>query len=90
MNSKFASHSLHIGAHTEQVQFSTPLAVRMSRIGWIEGNKEMATLYFDWTMRTSGASILFFCAQYSPVLPAGTLLYAVSIDSDAETFETTL
>jgi hypothetical protein len=57
---KFTSHSLRIGAHTEQVLLGYPLAVRLARFGWAPGSEEMASLYFDRTLKTSSASHWFF------------------------------
>ena len=84
---KYTSHSIRIGAHTEQVLLGIPLPVRMSRFGWGKSSEEMATLYFDRTIRTSGASVWFFGAQYLPsadAIPSGSSVpRAVSIGSSA-------
>lgn len=80
---QYTSHSLRIGAHTEQVLLAIPLAVRMSRFGWGKSSEEMATLYFDRTIRTSGASVWFFGAQYLPTSTVEEMQQAVSIGSRA-------
>lgn len=78
---KFTSHSLRIGAHTEQVLLGIPLPVRMARFGWGKNSEEMATLYFDRTIRTSGASVWFFGAQYMSDAAVSSLPATVSIGS---------
>lgn len=80
---KYTSHSLRIGAHTEQVLLAIPLAVRMSRFGWGKSSEEMATLYFDRTIRTSGAPVWFFGAQYLPTSSVEAVPRVVSIGSRA-------
>lgn len=57
---KFTSHSLRIGSHTEQVLLGIPLEVRLARFGWSSTSQEMASLYFDRTLRTTAASYWFF------------------------------
>jgi hypothetical protein len=59
---KYTSHSLRIGAHTEQVLLGIPLPVRLARFGWAAGSDEMASLYFDRTLKTSAASHWYFGA----------------------------
>ena len=81
---KYTSHSLHIGSHTEQVLLAIPLAVRMSRFGWGKSSEEMATLYFDRTIRTSGTSVWFFGAQYLPVSTVEAMPRTVSIGTRAK------
>lgn len=76
---KFTSHSLRLGAHTEQVLLAIPLPVRMARFGWGKTSEDMATLYFDRTIRTTGASVWFFGAQYLPVTTVESLPSTVSI-----------
>jgi hypothetical protein len=66
---KFTSHSLRIGAHTEQVLLGYPLAVRLARFGWAPGSEEMASLYFDRTLKTSSASHWFFGLSKDPYTP---------------------
>lgn len=57
---KYTSHSLRIGAHTEQVLLGIPLEVRLSRFGWGPRSEEMAALYFDRTIRVTAASFWLF------------------------------
>jgi site-specific recombinase XerD len=59
---KYSSHSLRIGAHTEQVLLGWPLEVRLARFGWRCSSHEMASLYFDRTIRSTAASSWFFGA----------------------------
>ena len=47
----YSSHSLRIGAHTEQVLLGIPLEVRLARFGWGPNSQEMANLYFDRTIQ---------------------------------------
>lgn len=54
-----SSHSLRIGAHTEQVLLGVPLEVRKSRFGWAP-NSPMEAVYFDRSIRLSTASGWFF------------------------------
>lgn len=86
---KYTSHSLRIGAHTEQLLLAIPLPIRMSRFGWGKSSEEMATLYFDRTIRTSGASVWFFGAQYMPSTVVEELPRAVSIESRAGAHDST-
>lgn len=67
---KYTSHSLMIGAHTEQVLLGIPLEVRLSHIGWGPRGQEMAALYIDRTITTSPASVWLFGA--SPLPPASS------------------
>ena len=63
---KFPSHSIRIGSHTEQVLLGISLPVYMARFGWGNSSEEFCTLYFDRTIRTSGASVwVFRCAVRS-------------------------
>lgn len=57
---KYTSHSLRIGAHTEQVLLGIPLEVRLSRFGWGPRSEDMAALYFDRTIRVTAASFWIF------------------------------
>lgn len=50
---KFMSHSLLIGAHTEQVLVGIPLEARMSRFGWKHSSANMPSLYFNRTIYVS-------------------------------------
>jgi integrase len=59
--SLFTSHSLRIGAHTEQVLLGVPLEVRKARFGWAH-NSAMECIYFDRSIRLSTASTWFFGA----------------------------
>ena len=54
-----SSHSLRIGAHTEQVLLGVPLEVRKSRSGWAP-NSPMEAVYFNRSIRLSPASGWFF------------------------------
>ena len=60
---KFTSHSLRIGAHTEQLLVGLPLEVRLARFGWGPNNQEMAALYFDRTIQVTASSYWFFGLQ---------------------------
>lgn len=60
---KFTSHSLRIGAHTEQLLIGLPLEVRLARFGWGPNSQEMAALYFDRTIQVTAASFWFFGSQ---------------------------
>lgn len=71
-NGKFTSHSLRIGAHTEQVLLGIPLEARMARFGWKHNSASMAALYFDRTITVTAASYWFF-GQHS-VPPAAAEL----------------
>jgi hypothetical protein len=62
---KYTSHSLRVGAHTEQVLLGWPLEVRLARFGWKHSSQEMASLYFDRTIRSTAASAWFFGAPPS-------------------------
>lgn len=53
---KYTSHSLRIGAHTEQVLLGIKIEMRLARFGWGPRSDEIAALYFDRTMRVSAAS----------------------------------
>jgi hypothetical protein len=55
----YSSHSLRIGAHTEQVLLNIPLEVRKARFGW-GPNSPMEAVYFDRSIRLSAASSWFF------------------------------
>jgi hypothetical protein len=55
----YSSHSLRIGAHTEQVLLNIPLEVRKARFGW-GPNSPMEAVYFDRSIRMSAASSWFF------------------------------
>lgn len=66
---KFSSHSLRIGSHTEQVLLGFPLEVRLARFGWGPRSQDMATLYFDRTIRTSPASFWIF----GPAVPTSAV-----------------
>lgn len=71
--SKYTSHSLRIGAHTEQVLLGFPLEVRLARFGWGPRSSEMASTYFDRTIRLSAASFWVFGLPFhgaGPVSPA--------------------
>ena len=57
---KYSSHSLRIGAHTEQVLLGIPLEARKARFGWSPGNVEQPSTYFDRSLRTSAAAVWFF------------------------------
>lgn len=72
---KFSSHSLRIGAHTEQVLLGIPLEVRLARFGWAATSQEMAALYFDRTLRTTAASYRFFASagSASSVVPTPSI-----------------
>jgi hypothetical protein len=71
IHGKYTSHSLRIGSHTEQVLLNVPLPVRLARFGWAAASEEMASLYFDRTLKTSPSSHWIFGtdARRSPVLP---------------------
>ena len=67
---KYSSHSLRLGAHTEQVLLGIPHEVRLTRFGWGPKSGEMASLYFDRNIRTSASSLwLFGLAVSSAALP---------------------
>lgn len=68
---KYSSHSLRIGAHTEQVLLGIPLEVRLSRFGWGPRSGEMAATYFDRTIQISSASLWLFGP--SPPLSASSV-----------------
>lgn len=80
---KFTSHSLRIGAHTEQVLLSITLPVRMALFGWGKSSDDMANLFFDRTIRTTGASVWFFGAQYLRTSRFTSLPSTVSIGSSS-------
>lgn len=70
---KYTSHSLRIGAHTEQVLLGIPLEVRLARFGWGPRSAEMAATYFDRTVVSSAASFWLFGKPFGtehPVAPA--------------------
>lgn len=72
---KFTSHSLRIGAHTEQVLLGIPLEVRLSRFGWGPRSDEMASTYFDRTIRVTAASFWLFGpanASWGPAVPVSS------------------
>jgi len=71
---KYTSHSLRIGAHTEQVLLGISLEVRLARFGWGPRSQDMAALYFDRTIRLSPASFWLFGRPPAAVLPASTPL----------------
>lgn len=54
-----SSHSLRIGAHTEQVLLGIPLEVRKARFGW-SARSPMESVYLDRDLSTSPASSWFF------------------------------
>lgn len=66
---KYTSHSLRIGAHTEQVLLGIPMEVRMARFGWGPRSQEMAFTYFDRTIRLSSASFWLFGPPVTPSAP---------------------
>ena len=57
---KYTSHSMRIGAQTEQILVGVPLEVRIARFGWGPNNQEMAALYFDRSIQVSAASYWLF------------------------------
>lgn len=57
---KYTSHSLRIGAHTEQVLLGIPLEVRLARFGWSPKSNDMPSTYFDRTIKLSPASYWVF------------------------------
>lgn len=63
---KFTSHSLRIGAHTEQVLVGIPLEVRMARFGWENSSQSMPSLYFDRAISVLAASFWFFGCHNAP------------------------
>lgn len=65
-NAKYTSHSLRIGAHTEQVLIGIPYEARLARFGWKHTSGDMAALYFDRTIRTTTASYWFFGGLNGP------------------------
>lgn len=54
-----SSHSLRIGAHTEQVLLGVPLEVRKARFGWAP-KSPMEAVYFDRSIPMSPDSAWFF------------------------------
>jgi hypothetical protein len=58
-NTHYSSHSLRIGAHTEQVLLGVPVEVRKARFGWAPASP-MEAVYFDRSMCLSSASSWFF------------------------------
>lgn len=67
---KFTSHSLRIGAHTEQVLLGFPLEVRLARFGWAPSSgSEMAATYFDRSISLSPASFWVFGTPGAPRAP---------------------
>ena len=71
----FTSHSLRIGAHTEQVLLGIPLDVRLSRFGWGPRSGEMANTYFDRTIQTTAASYWGFGPTVQSALPASAAFW---------------
>ena len=74
---KFNSHSLRIGSHTEQVVLGIPMEVRLSRFDWGPRSDEMASLYFDRTVRVSSASFWVSCPGF-PRAPQNQAITAAS------------
>lgn len=87
---KYTSHSLRIGAHSEQVLLGTPLPIRMARFGWGKSSEDMANIYFDPTIRTTGASVWFFGAHYLPTATVERLPRTVSVETPSGAFAPTL
>jgi hypothetical protein len=52
----WTSHSLRIGAHTEQTLLGLPVEVRKARFGWGPDSDDMTSLYFDRQIVLSPAS----------------------------------
>jgi hypothetical protein len=65
----WTSHSLRIGAQTEQKQFWLPVEVRKARFGWGPDSDDMTSLYFDRQKILSPASCWIFGPEMSGVLP---------------------
>jgi hypothetical protein len=56
----WTSHSLRIGAHTEQTLLGLPVEVRKARFGWGPDSDDMTSLYFDRQIILSPASCWIF------------------------------
>lgn len=63
IHGNYTSHSLRIGAHTEQLLLVILLEVRLSLFSWVPRSQEMSALYFDRTIDTSPATFWFFGAS---------------------------
>lgn len=61
-NGKYTTHSIRIGARTEQVLLGLSLEVRF---GWGADSSSMAVLYFDRTVQLTATSCWFFGAKPS-------------------------
>lgn len=60
---KHTSHSLRIGAHTEQILVDIRLEVCLARFVWGPNSQDMSSLYFDRTIKPTAASYRFFGLQ---------------------------
>jgi hypothetical protein len=61
----WTSHSLQIGAHTEQTLLGLPVEVRKARFGWGPDSDDMTSLYFDRQTTLSPASCWIFVPAMS-------------------------
>lgn len=59
---KCSSHSLRIGANTDQVLLGITLEARKAQFGWGADYHVIAAFYFDRTIRKTAASYWFFSA----------------------------
>jgi hypothetical protein len=64
----WTSHSLRIGAHTEQTLLGLPVEVRKARFGWGPDSDGMTSLYFDQQIILSPAS----CWMFGPAMSGHT------------------